>query len=115
MGYFISFFIILSAFVSIILFDYLIFVQNRDYPEVWMRDGRPNGIVYIPPDNGKSGAELRQAGFATGRVVRAMWWKMPDWISGSKPSVRIAYWTFRLIFFSNLIILPGYFLVKILF
>ena len=108
MRFFITIYLILSAFVSMGLFDYLVYVQRRDHRDAWVRDGRPNGFFYTPFENGKSIAERMRYGRATGRIGRSMWFKTPEWISHSAPEVRAAYWIYRLIILSVFIVVPGY-------
>lgn len=114
MRFFITIYVMVSGFVSMALFDYLIYVQRRDHRDAWLRDGRPNGFIYTPFENGKSIAERMRYGRATGRIGRSMWFKTPEWISHSAPGVRAAYWAYRLIILSAFIVVAVYLIFSLM-
>lgn len=97
-------YIIVSSFMSLILFDYLVWKEFTSERREWNKDGRPRGFFWQPSRIDRDGGN-QPAYFANYRLSFLWLTRTPDWMRRKRAPL-IAVVAMRMLVASNILLVP---------
>ena len=84
-------FLIVACLGTIVTFDLLVRLEHKDHRENWDLDGKPYGVVWVPPGTKRGIAYA----FGNPRVtfIQYKWlFSTPDWMRADQKALRLILW-----------------------
>ena len=79
--------VLLVGFVSLFTVDLLVRVQYASHRQVWEADGKPNGMLFRPPES-----EGMSSSWALQRCMFVWLFKTPEWMRQDPKALRLVFW-----------------------
>ena len=88
--------ILIGTVLPSFLLSRLLKIEHDEFPDQWVKDGRPSGIPFW-----FSAQDLHLMNFRSAPWIMGTWWlfKTPDWIKGHSSATKLLMY-YRLISFS---------------
>jgi hypothetical protein len=93
-GLFIFLSLITVLIAAFVVFDKLVRLEYFSHRSNWLKDGKPHGFFWVPPESLMAGGWLVRFGSSVASQRKLIVWlfSTPDWMRRDERALRLVFW-----------------------